>query len=460
MGIIENIPSSFRDPSGNLLRHNGTLYRKINHSYKENYDHLINSGLYEVLYNNKYLVEHEEAELDELSPIGAYKIIKPEIVEFVSYPYEWCFSQLKHAALLTLNIQKIALDYGMSLKDCSAYNVQFKNSKPIFIDTLSFEKYREGSPWVAYRQFCQHFLGPLSLMSFKDVRLGQLLREHIDGIPLDLVHSILPQRTRFIFGLLFHIHLHAHSQKKYQNKTIQKNKYKMSRSSLLGLIGNLESLTEKINWIPKGTEWADYYEFSNYSDIAIKHKEKMVGEIFDKFDPGVVLDLGSNDGHFSRLVSKKAKKVISLDADPACVEKNYFENIKNNETKILPLLIDLTNPSPSIGWQNEERPSFFERVKADTILALALIHHLAISQNIPLDNIADFFHKKCHFLVIEFVPKSDSQVKRLLSVRDDIFPDYTRQVFENTFMKHFVLLYTMKIDDSERILYVMERIEN
>jgi ribosomal protein L11 methylase PrmA len=182
----------------------------------------------------------------------------------------------------------------------------------------------------------------------------------------------------------------------------------------------------------------------------------LFSEIFDKFDPGVVLDLGSNDGHFSRLISKKTKKVISLDTDPACVEKNYLENIKNNETNIVPLLIDLTNPSPGIGWQNEERPSFFERVKVDTIVALALIHHLAISQNIPLDNLAAFFHKKCHFLIIEFVPKSDSQVKRLLSVRDDIFPDYTRQVFESAFMKHFVVLDTMKIDDSERILYFME----
>jgi len=457
MSIVENIPSSFRDPSGNLFYYSGALYRKIHYSYKENYDQFMNSGLYKFLCENNFLIRHNEVLLEEIQLDDTYKIIKPDIIEFVSYPYEWCFSQLKHAALLTLNIQKIALNYGMSLKDCSAYNVQFHEGKSIFIDTLSFEKYEEGKPWVAYRQFCQHFLGPLALMSCKDVRLNQLLRVHIDGIPLDLVHSLLPRRTYFMFGLLLHIHLHAHTQKKFQNKTIQKNKYKMRRSSLLGLIGNLESLINKINWTPEGTQWADYYEFSNYSDIAIKHKEKVVGEIFDKFDPGVVLDLGSNNGHFSRLVSKKAKKVISLDADPACVEKNYLENIKNNQTKVISLLVDLINPSPGIGWQNRERLSFFERAKADTAIALALIHHLAISNNVPLNYIADFFHKICKFLIIEFIPKSDSQLQRLLYLREDVFPDYTRQGFESEFMKYFSIQDSIIIDDSDRILYFMEQ---
>lgn len=183
----------------------------------------------------------------------------------------------------------------------------------------------------------------------------------------------------------------------------------------------------------------------------------MVSEIFDKIDPGVVLDLGSNNGHFSRLVSKKAKKVISLDADPACVEKNYLENIKNNETKVISLLVDLTNPSPGVGWQNRERPSFFERAKADTAIALALIHHLAIANNVPLNNIADFFHKICKFLIIEFIPKSDSQLQRLLYLREDVFPDYTRQGFESEFMKYFSIQDSIMISDSDRILYFMEQ---
>ena len=460
MSIIENIPSSFRDPSGNLFYYNGTLYRKIHYSYKENYDHLVSSGLYEVLCSNKYLIEHKEVVPDELPLTDIYKIIKPDIIEFVSYPYEWCFSQLKHAALLTLNIQKIALNYGMSLKDCSAYNVQFKNGKPIFIDTLSFEKYEEGKPWVAYRQFCQHFLGPLSLMSFKDVRLGQLLRIYIDGIPLDLASSLLPYRTLLKVGMLMHIHLHARSQKRFENKTIQKEKYKMSRSSFVALVDNLESSVNRLNWEPKGTEWSDYYEFSNYSGIAIKHKEKVIGEIFDKFDPGVVWDLGANDGFFSRLIANKAKNVVSFDIDPACVEKNYLNCIKNGETRILPILMDLTNPSACIGWQNKERFSLFDRANADTVIALALIHHLAISNNIPFDSVADFFQKICRFLVVEFIPKSDSQVKKLLSVRADVFSNYSLTMFENGFKNYFAVLESVKIEDSGRILFLMKRIRD
>jgi len=456
MNVIENLPSSFRDPSGNLFLYNGILYRRISHSYKENYDQLINSGLYDVLCSNRYLVKHEEVRLDELSLTDTYKIIKPEIIDFISYPYEWCFSQLKHAALLTLDIQKVALQYGMSLKDCSSYNVQFKDGKPIFIDTLSFEKYEEGKPWVAYRQFCQHFLGPLSLMSLKDVRLSQLLRIYIDGIPLDLVRSLLPQKSLLIFGLFLHIRLHVRSQKRFESRTINRDRYKLSKSSLINLIENLESSVKKLSWSPKGTEWVDYYGFSNYTARAMEHKQNIVEAMISKIELGVVLDLGANEGFFSRLIGKKTKKVISIDADPACVERNYLECIKSSDVNVLPLLLDLTNPSPGIGWRNNERMSFFERSNADTIVALALIHHLAISNNMPLSNIADFFRKMCRFLIIEFVPKTDSQVVKLLSVRDDIFPDYMKDTFEQAFSKQFVIREMVNIVESERTLYFME----
>ena len=196
----EKIAGSFRDPSGFLFHLNGLIYRQINIEYKKNYIHLMKSGLYEALMDTKLLIPHEEVNIGSLASDNAYKIIKPEQVLFISYPYEWCFSQLKDAALTTLKIQKKSLNFGMSLKDCSAYNIQFRKGKPILIDTLSFEEYREGKPWIAYRQFCQHFLAPLALMSYKDIRLNQLLRIYIDGIPLDLAIHLLPFRTRFVFS--------------------------------------------------------------------------------------------------------------------------------------------------------------------------------------------------------------------------------------------------------------------
>ncbi len=452
----QNIPGSFRDPSGFLFHRDGVLYRQVNIAYQENYDSLIDSGLYDRLVADGLLIPHQEADLAYAQSAEVYKIIKPEMIPFVSYPYEWSFSQLKAAALTTLQIQKKSLDLGMSLKDCSAYNIQFGGGKPIFIDTLSFEKYREGQPWVAYKQFCQHFLAPLALMKYTDVRLHQLLRVYLDGIPLDLASSLLPFRTRLVFPLLCHIHLHAKSQKHFADKSIDMTGRRMSRLGLLGLIDSLTTIIDRLQWQPTGTQWADYYTFTNYSPEALEHKKHLVGEFLDNLDPKTVWDLGANVGLFSRVASNKGIQTISFDNDPAAVEKNYLECVSNGETNLLPLVADLTNPSPGIGWENEERMSLLQRGPADTVLALALVHHLAISNNLPLDRIAAFFSHICGSLIIEFIPKSDSQVQRLLSTREDIFPDYTPAAFEAKFSKYFMVESSAKIRDSERTLYLMK----
>ena len=454
-----NIASSFRDPSGFLFLRDGLILRQINVSYKENYDYFINSGLQQALLDNKLLIPHEELDISYAVSEGAYKIIKPELIPFISYPYEWCFSQLKDAALTTLQIQKKSLEFGMSLKDCSAYNIQFLKGRPVFIDTLSFEKYREWQPWVAYRQFCQHFLAPLAMMSYKDIRLNQSLRVYIDGIPLDLASKLLTFRTYFNFSLLLHIHLHARSQKYFAAKTITTGSHRVGRLGLLGLIDNLESAIKKLKLETKGTEWSSYYEDTNYSSDAFKHKKQIVAEFLDKINPKNVWDLGANLGMYSRIASDRGIQTLSFDTDPAVVEKNYRECISRGETNILPLLLDLTNPSPNIGWQNQERMSILERGPADTVFALALIHHLAISNNLPLNKIADFFSRICNWLIIEFVPKGDSRVQRLLSTRKDIFSDYTQELFEREFSKYFMIQNSVKIKDSERTLYLMQRIQ-
>jgi len=321
----KKLSSSFRDPSGFLFFRDGLIYRQVNTIYKENYDRLINSGLYQALVDGELLISHDEVDVEQARSDKIYKIIKPELIPFISYPYEWCFSQLKDAALTTLKIQKKSVDFGMSLKDCSAYNIQFRKGKPVFIDTLSFEKYREGQPWVAYRQFCHHFLAPLALMSYKDIRLNQLFRVYIDGVPLDLASSLLPFRTRFVFSLLSHIQLHAKSQKYFADKTVNTNAHKMSRLSLLGLIDSLESAVKKLTWQPQGTEWADYYKDTNYSLNALHHKRELICEFLDKINPKIIWDLGANVGMFSRIASDKGIQTISFDIDPAAVEKNYLE---------------------------------------------------------------------------------------------------------------------------------------
>jgi len=433
------------------------LYRQINLIYKENYDLLISSGLYKSLSESDLLIRHHEVDASNFKSDEAYKLLSPEIIPFISYPYEWSFSQLKDAALVTLEIQKKSIELGMSLKDCSAYNIQFKNGRPVFIDTLSFEKYNEGHPWVAYRQFCQHFLAPLALMSFKDIRLNQLLRTNIDGIPLDLASRLLPGSTKVRFSLLTHIHLHAKSQKHYADKKIKAGTKKFSGLSMRGLIDNLESAISKLDWNPSGTEWADYYQGTNYSSAMLDQKKELVDSYLQKTKPEMVWDLGANNGLFSDLAAQRGIETISFDIDPSCVEMNYRKCVKKNKKNILPLLLDLTNPSPAIGWDNNERNSLIERGPADTVMALALIHHLAISNNVPLAKTAEFFAETGNNLIIEFVPKNDSMVKRLLTTRQDIFPKYTQADFEEEFKQFFVIHTSQKIIGSERTMYLMEK---
>ncbi len=449
-------PASFRDQSGFLFWENGILYRQINKIFASNYDLLIKSGLYQELIKRNFLIPHTEA---KISAPEAYKVIQPELLKFVSYPYEWCFSELKDAALLTLRIQKTAMNFGMSLRDASAYNIQFHNGKPVLIDTLSFEKYEDGRPWIAYRQFSQHFLAPLALMAHTDVRLNQLLRVYIDGIPLDLAHTLLPWRTRLMPSLAIHLHLHARAQKKYATKRINVSESgrRIDRTALLSLIDSLEDAVRGLDWKPMGTEWADYYDFTNYTDTAMEHKKELVAEALDETKPRTVWDLGANDGSFSLIASDKGFFTVSSDIDPAAVEKNYRAMKKRKEKNLLPLVIDLTNPTPALGWRNEERRSFFDRGPADMVFALALIHHLAISNNVPLESLAETFASLCRWLIIEFIPKEDSQVQKLLSSREDIFFKYNQNEFEKVFSKEFSIQKKALIKGSLRTFYLMKR---
>ena len=450
------LPASFRDPSGFLFSHGGVLYRQINRVYEHEYNRLLESGLYEKLVKARLLIPHVEVDQPPVQSKSAYKVIQPEHVPFISYPYEWSFSQLKEAALATLSIQRRALKAGMSLKDASAYNIQFVRGRATLIDTLSFETYKEGQPWVAYRHFCQHFLAPLALMALRDVRLNQLLRVYIDGLPLDLASELLPLKTRLNFGLLTHIHLHASAQKKYTGVEVKSRGGAMSTQAMRGLIDHLEATIKKMTWTPNGTEWGNYYEITNYSDGAFEHKKQLIREWAKRVKPSLTWDLGANTGVFSREVSTTGSYVVSFDIDPAAVEQNHLRMKTEKTENILPLLLDLTNPSPAIGWANHERESFSMRGPADMILALAVVHHLAISNNVPLPQLAEFFANVGKWLVIEFVPKADSQVKKLLVSREDIFPNYTREGFEFAFKEKFAVHEMVNIRESERVLYLME----
>lgn len=455
--MIQPIPerSSFRDPSGFVFLRDGVPYRQVNSSYKDDYECLLSSGLYERLISEGLLVPHDEVDLSLAATDEAFRVLRPDRLPFVSYPYEWCFSQLKDAALTTLRIQSLALDHGMSLKDASAYNIQFLKGRPVLIDTMSFERFNEGAPWVPYRQFCQHFLAPLALMALRDVRLGQLLRIYVDGIPLDLAGALLPPRSRLHSSLTIHLHMHGKSQQRRRYGAKQKVG-RVSERALRGLLDSLASGVKKLAWEPAGKDWASYYpDAESYSTAAIDHKKEMVAAYLNEISPRTVWDLGANTGLFSRIAVENGAFTVSLDVDHSSVELNYRAAIERGETRLLPLLQDLSNPSPGIGWENRERDSFVDRGPADALLALALVHHLAIGNNLPLERIAETLASWGSWLLVEFVPKSDPQVQEMLAFRKDIFGAYREEGFRAAFETRFSIESRDPIKDSQRTLYLM-----
>ncbi|MBI1334782.1 MAG: SAM-dependent methyltransferase [Armatimonadetes bacterium] len=452
--------SSFRDPSGFVFQRDGVLYRQINQSAAADFELLVSSGLQNELTDAGLVVAVEEADLSLAVTPEAAKVIRPARIPFVSYPYEWSFSQLKDAALLTLEVMRRALGKGMSLKDASAYNVQFVGTRPVLIDTLSFEPYVEGEPWVAYKQFCQHFLAPLALMSHVDIRLGSLLQTNIDGIPLDLASNLLPGKTKFQPGLLTHIHLHAKAQSHDGGGKTSDRKPTISKTSLLALVDNLKGTVSGLTWKPAGTEWADYYANTNYSKESLSRKAELVASFLAKVpgDAQTCWDLGANNGEFSRLAAARSLYTIAWDIDPAAVEQAYLACKSSKADHLLPLLQDLRNPSTDLGWAGAERDSLQSRGPADVVLALALVHHLAIGNNVPLDRLADFFAQVGRWLIVEFVPKEDSQVQRMLVARKYIFTSYDLSGFEQAFQRRFETVEKQEIEGTCRTLFLMRRI--
>lgn len=451
-----SVPGSFRDPAGFVFKLAGDIYRRITPAGLECYNQLMDSGLYRELVGTGLLVDHEEVP-DPLSLKDGSKVIKPRTIPFISHPYEWCFGQMKDAALLTLEIQRMAIKHGMSLKDASAYNIQFNGCQPLFIDTLSFERFKPERPWAAYKQFCQFFIAPLALMACSDIRLSSLLKNYIDGIPLDLASQLLHTKTWFRLGLLLHIHLHARAQRRYANsgKNISSKAVNFSERQHLALLDSLLSTVRSLNWTPGGTEWADYYSNTNYSDSAFAAKRRIIEECLDIAKPKTLWDLGGNVGIFSRIASDKGIETLCFDIDPSAIEFNYRLTKEKKEFHLLPLMFDLVNPSPGIGWENSERETLLDRGPCDTVLALALVHHLAISNNLPLARIASFFAKICRSLLIEFISKDDSQVVQLFANRKDIFPHYIREEFEREFSKFFEIKDSRAVEGMSRVIYFM-----
>ncbi len=457
---IQRDPGSFRDPSGFIYRRDDVLYRQVDRSFASDWDDLAGSGLLETLQAKGLLVEHDVVANDlAADPERAHVVLRPEPVDFISYPYEWSFGLLKDAALLTLEAQGLAAAAGFTLRDATAYNVQFHRGKPILIDTLSFERATDGAPWAAYGQFCEHFLAPLALMAHRDVRCGLMLRDHIDGIPLDLAATLLPGRTRLNVGLASHVHAHARAKTRYADAGAaaagKATSRRLSPLQQAALLDSLRRTVGGLRWEPAGTEWAEYAENTSYGDDAAGRKDALVDQFLRDAGGDVVWDMGANTGRFSRIAASPGRRVVSWDIDPAATERHYQLIRRDGTASTLPLVVDLGNPSPGLGWAHTERRSLLDRADADVVLALALVHHLAIGRNLPLDRLADFFADLAPVLIVEFVPKGDPMVDKLLATREDIFPTYTLDGFRTAFSRRFAIEAEAPIEGVTRVLFRM-----
>ncbi|HTL10424.1 MAG TPA: hypothetical protein VL307_19250 [Chitinophagaceae bacterium] len=449
-------PASFRDPAGFIFQYNGHYYRQVNQSYEKDFKLFHSSGLYQHLITARQLLPYVILKKNMTGSQHWYTTLLPQQLRFITYPYEWCFSQWKDAALLTLDLAAEGIKYGMVLKDATPFNVQFVDGRPMLIDSLSFEAYDETRPWKAYRQFVECFIAPILLAKYQSPALLKLFQLYPDGLPLPMVAGMLPMRSWFSMNVLLHVRLPLWLSS--SKPSAQQSKPTFSRQKMTHLIGNLRSFVNALALPAVTSTWNNYYEETILSDEYARDRMEVVQPWLKKTDVQTVADIGANTGYYALAAAAEGKFTLAVDADIACLDNLYKEIRRNKVANVVTIWADLTQSSPAIGWANEERASFTSRLKVDMILALAVIHHLCISKNISFAQLALLFSKACSWLVIEFVPKTDPKVQLLLSSREDIFSFYSEQYFIEAFAAFFSIEEKVKVKDTERIIFLMKKV--
>lgn len=457
---VNRIPGSFRDPAGFVYRRDGQLLRQINTSHAQVWDEVVASGLFTALWKKGLLIPHEEVDL-VLGDDRAHAVIAPQAIASLSQPHEWAPGQLRAAALTTLEIQKVALDHGMILRDASAHNIQFHMGRPVFIDTLSFAPIEPDAPWAAYGQFCEHFLAPLSLQVLVDARLRRLLVGRLDGVELDFASTLLPGRTKLRPGLAQHVHMHARARGgagSASSSDAKPRTAKFSHAALVGLADSLRRTVEHLTFDPGPTVWGNYYaEIDHYDQEAMEAKVEIVTRHIAAVAPATVWDLGANTGRFSRLAVAAGADTVAWDIDVGAVEQAWQAIAAEAPQSLLPLVLDLTNPSPGLGWRHRERESLTDRGRVDLVMALALVHHLSIGGNVPLPDVIDMLADVGDHVIFEWVPKPDPKVQVLLSTREDVFGNYTRDVLVAAIDRRFDTREVVSVPGTHRELFLLDR---
>lgn len=459
---------SFRDPSGRVFEHEGHIYRTVHEFGRTAYETVRGAEVVERLIADGSLISAKEVERQSWpADIGgsAYLLEHP-VVPFISHPYEWSFNQLKAAALHHLDLQIALLQQEIVLSDASAYNIQFIGPRPLFIDFLSLRPYRKGEYWQGHRQFCEQFLNPLLLRALMGVPHNAWFRGSLEGIPTEQLASLLPISKRLSWNVLSQIVLQAKLEQKALNAPdASVKKLKAGRQFSIGAYNGF--LLQLRNWISKlrpggkgKTVWGDYASSHTYTDDEAKAKWEAIRVFASSTHPELLVDLGCNTGDYSVAALKGgAKYVVGFDFDQNAVDLAFSRAVSEN-LNFLPLWQDAANPSPNQGWWQKERRGFSERAGADAMIALAFEHHLAIGRNVPLVELVDWLLQVAPKGIIEFVPKTDSTVQKMLALREDIFPNYTEEEFEKSIAGRARIVRKTMISGSGRVLFQFDRSEN
>jgi SAM-dependent methyltransferase len=455
-------PGSFRDPESRVFYEGDEVYRALSPDGLSDFQALSGTGLLddERVVRTELLADGAaggRAAREGLLVHEPAGVLRHERIPFVSYPYEWTFSMLKDAALLQLDLLLASLEHDLVLKDSTPYNVQFKGARPVFVDVGSFERIRDGEPWVGYRQFCMLYLYPLLLQAVKDVPFHPWMRGSIDGITPLQVRNLMSFRDRFRRGMFTNVFLHARLEARYADRPAQvKEEVKrvFKKELFVANVRKMRKLVERLSWDPPEGVWTAYGERNSYTDDDARRKDEFVRQVATSQPWNLVWDIGANNGRYSRIAAEGAKTVVAVDADQGPVELLYRDLRQEGNEQILTLTMNLADPSPGLGWRGLERKALPDRGKPDLVLALALIHHVAIRANVPVKEFIGWLASLGSALVIEFPTREDPMVKKLLAPkRDGLHPDYELGYFERTLGEFFEVERSERSGSGTRVLY-------
>lgn len=432
-------PGSFRDPSGYIFSDGERIYRSVNPAAQDDYEAARACGLLDLAASKGLLIPSREVAFSRVpeelrGPRGEMpvRVLEHPRVPVITYPYEWTFSQLRDAALRHLDLQLLALEHDLELSDATAYNMQFDLGDPVHIDVLSLRRYQSGRPWEGYHQFCRQFLFPLVLESALGMPFQRIYRGSLEGIGIADAKALLPaSKCLTSLNMLMHVQFHSAAVRRSSSNDLSCRPLRVPRIPKSRHIAMVEGLRDWIAGLRSGrsrrTYWADYAAVNSYSEGEKLQKQDFVRDAVRGWGSRAVLDLGGNAGHYSiAALAGGAARAYCIDSDVDALEHAYARR-KAGPGGLLPLVIDWSDPSPGQGWAGRERQAFATRLNVDTVLALAVVHHIVIGANVPLRAFIDELFRGARFVIVEFVPKSDPMVQGLLRERSDIFEDYTEQ---------------------------------